>query len=368
MKILHVVGYLGRGGDTSIILNVLSAIDEKEYQFDFVTHIGADEALIKKLRENNINVYILDGDVRKLGPIKYYFELKKLLSNIEDKYDAIHVHTAMQSGIALMVAKRLNIKIRICHSHVSSIQRPASSFSKIVSVPVLRYLYKKYTTCKVACSKLAGEFLFGKDKCTNIIYNAVDVDKFINVSKQEVDRFRAEIKCNESDILIGQIASFKYMKNQDFVVELAKKTLDRKDIKFVLVGSGEDFSKVESLAEEIKDKVILLGQRKDINIIMKSLDCVILPSRPGEGFPVTIIEAQAAGCSCIISENVTEEVEVGLELVKQVRLSDIEEWCTIIKNLKRNVDLNKRNSYANELKKKGFQIDNVARQWVDLYK
>ena len=39
-NILHVIGYLGRGGDTAVVLQVLARMDRQQYHFDFVTHEG----------------------------------------------------------------------------------------------------------------------------------------------------------------------------------------------------------------------------------------------------------------------------------------------------------------------------------------
>ena len=108
-------------------------------------------------------------------------------------------------------------------------------------------------------------------------------------------------------------------------------------------------------------------RRSDIPILMKTFDCVILPSLPGEGFPVTMIEAQAAGCHCIISENVTLEVEVGLKLVESIPLSDISAWVEAVKNIEKNRDYIQRNNYAKQLLSMGFGKKEFVNKWISVY-
>ena len=367
MKVLHVIGHIGRGGDTSVVLNIMSKMDKDKYQFDFLTHEGADENVVQQLREQGCNVYVLKGDVRKLGPVKYYWEVRKTIASASVKYDIMHTHTSMQSGVALMAAKHEGIQKRICHSHVSQIQRKANILSRLIATPIFRMLYGYYATDKVACSKMAGDFLFGKGREYKVIYNAVDVQKYIDVDSRDVEAIRKELNCDANDILIGHIASFTHMKNQDFDLVLAKRLQDREDIKFVLVGKGNEFERIKNQADEMGHKVLLIGQRNDVNKLMKSFDCVILPSNPGEGFPVTIIEAQVAGCPCIISDKVTKEVEIGLNLVETIPLEDVDRWESEIRKIQRKADITQRNKIAKRVEEKGFSIQEFVQQWLSIY-
>ena len=366
-NILHVIGYIGRGGDTTVILDVMRNMDPSIYHFDFVTHKGAKEEVIEKLRRAGSKVYILDGDVRELGLLKYYKSFLKLLSGTDVKYDAIHVHTGMQSGISLAAAKKAGIPKRICHSHVTAIQRKASLIKKIIATPIFRYLYMNNATHKVACSKDAGIFMYGKRAKFTVIYNAVDIIPYLNVTKLDVQKVKQEIGVSEDDILIGHVASMSEMKNQRFILKLAHEMQNCSNVKFVLVGDGPDYTEIQSMARK-QPNVVLTGRRSDIPVLMKAFDCVLLPSLSGEGFPVTIIEAQAAGCPCIISENVTNEVEVGLNLVKVISLSNIAEWKKAVKAIEKNQDYEQRDSYAKRLIDMGFDKNKFVNSWLSLYK
>lgn len=366
-NVLHVIGHIGRGGDTTVVLDVMKKMDSSKFHFDFITHEGAKEETVNELRNVGSKVYIMDGDVRELGLIKYYESFLNILKHVDVKYDAVHVHTGMQSGVALAAAKKAGISKRICHSHVTAIQRKASLIKKLIAIPVFRYLYMRNATHKIACSNYAGEFMYGKNKDFTVIYNAVDIIPYINVTPITIKEIEREIGVDDNKILIGHVARMSQMKNQKFILKLAHEMKNNQNVKFVLVGDGPDYQEIEDMARN-QSNVILLGRRSDIPALMKTFDCVILPSLPGEGFPVTMLEAQAAGCRCIISENVTMEIEVGLDLVKSLPLHNISAWVDELEKIKKNRDYNKRNANARELINLGFGKDEFVNNWLAIYR
>ena len=79
-----------------------------------------------------------------------------------------------------------------------------------------------------------------------------------------------------------------------------------------------------------------------------------------------MIEAQAAGCHCIISENVTREVEVGLKLVESLPLSEVSAWVEAVKNIKKNRNYIQRNNYAKQLINMGFGKKEFVNKWMSV--
>lgn len=186
-NVLHVIGHIGRGGDTTVAQDIVTNMDNTKIHFDFVTHKGADKEKVKQFRKAGFRVFVMDGDVRELGMVKYYKSILEIMKNAGVKYDAIHVHTGMQSGVALAAAKKAGIPKRICHSHVTAIQRKASFLKKVIATPIFRYLYMKNATHKIACSRDAGKFLYGDSDFT-VIYNAVDIAPYLDVSVSQIEQ------------------------------------------------------------------------------------------------------------------------------------------------------------------------------------
>ena len=82
---------------------------------------------------------------------------------------------------------------------------------------------------------------------------------------------------------------------------------------------------MEEIREKVKnlglcDKVIFTGIRTDVSDLMQAMDVFVLPSLY-EGLPVTMVEAQAAGLPCIISDKVPPECILTEGLVDIMTLS-----------------------------------------------
>lgn len=67
---------------------------------------------------------------------------------------------------------------------------------------------------------------------------------------------------------------------------------------------------------KLDDKVIFTGIRNDVPDLLQAMDVFVFPSMY-EGLPLTIIEAQAAGLPCFISDKVPLECKI-TNLVQQI--------------------------------------------------
>lgn len=367
MRILYIVGRLGMGGDSSAIFNTLDSLIERNKikicDVDFLTHdIGYNVKKVGELREKGHNVYILPGDVRKMGPIGYYVAVRRLLKE-KKPYDVVHTHTSLQSGVALFAAKMSGVPKRVCHAHTNTIQRKTSVLSKFFLTPLFKALIDISATDKVACGKMAGEFLYGKHEF-KILKNGIELDKFKKISEEDIRTTREELTSSNNSLLVGHIGRFSEMKNQKYSISLAE-DLKKDHIKFVLVGDGEEYEDMKQSASQKGVWVEFLGRRSDIPQLLMAFDVLVLPSLDGEGFPVTLVEAQAAGCPCIVSTNVTREADLGLNLITYVDLENQEEWKKLIceRTLKK-MDRSKSIEYVEKL---GYSQEDAASEWFRLY-
>ena len=90
----------------------------------------------------------------------------------------------------------------------------------------------------------------------------------------------------------------------------------------LLVGGGEDMPVIQAKAQAlgIAGHVHFLGVRSDVADLMQAMDVFVFPSRY-EGLPVTMVEAQAAGLPCLISDRVPPECILTDGLVDVLPLS-----------------------------------------------
>ena len=97
-----------------------------------------------------------------------------------------------------------------------------------------------------------------------------------------------------------------------------------KDALLLLVGDGPLEGSVREMIENrhLENRVIFLGVRSDIDQILSAMDVFVLPSLY-EGMPNVVIEAQATGLPVILSDTITQEVNI-TGLVDFCSLSEVE--------------------------------------------
>ncbi|MCM1140872.1 MAG: glycosyltransferase, partial [Muribaculum sp.] len=167
---------------------------------------------------------------------------------------------------------------------------------------------------------LFGKNLFGKKGI--VLNNSVDVDKFYDVKQEAVEKLRNEFGISPSEIVIGSVARLNEVKNHERMLSIAHEMKrNGYSFKMIIVGRGELEDKLKAIVtkSELQDCVIFAGIRGDIPELMHLFDVFLMPSF-FEGNPVTLIEAQAAGLRSVISDTITDKIDMGLGLVQRLSL------------------------------------------------
>lgn len=370
-RVVHVFGIMNRGGAETFIMNVYRNIDRSKLQFDFIVHSNQkgdyDEEIIK-----------LGGRIFYIDTNKGINHYKNNFNEVIDKYGdfiGVHSHVHQFSGIIVYLAYKKGIKIRISHSHTAKKDLNNSILRNVYS-KTTGFLIKKYSTNMLACSQNASYALFHNDSNDDdriqIIKNGIDIGAYLTYRKDKL-YIRNELKIDENSLVIGHVGSFLDVKNHEFIMKIFYSVLKQNlNTHLILVGDGPNRIKIEELAKElnVSDKVSFLGKRSDVNRILPGIDIFILPSIY-EGLPVSLIEAQASGKKCIISKNITKEVDMGLSLISFLDISDVSLWSyNIIRyNEEQRGNNNKITSEMIEynLKDKGYDIKNTVNKLMDIY-
>lgn len=286
-----------RNGITNVIFNLISAFDKNKIEIGYVAINNPDESIQKFLEDLGINLYILPRRIS--SSIKYI----KRLANISKDYDIVHVHgNSATMSLEMIAAKLGHVPFRIAHSHSSSCVM--KSIDKL-----FRPIFYKLCNGRLACGKKAGDWLY-RTRDYIVINNGIDTEKFrFNENKRAEIRERLNIKDN---IVIGHVGNFDQVKNHPFIFEVFKElfSLNNK-ANLMLVGGGNKFDEYTQLTKDlgIYDKVIFTGNVNNPNDYMSVMDLIIMPSI-FEGFPLTLVEEQANGLRCIVSDAITKEVNI----------------------------------------------------------
>lgn len=308
---------MGRGGIETMLMNYYRNIDRSKVQFDFLVHRD-----FKADYDDEIEA--LGGHIYRVPPMnplsgKYRRALRDFFA--QHKYETVHCHLNYMSGIVLAEAKRAGVKRRIAHAHTANMNPGWKQYVR----QLMKFSIPKNATMLAACSKQAGEAVFGGHGF-DILANAIDAESF-RFSAESRARVREELKLEDA-FAIMHVGRFVYPKNHAFLIDVFAEVLKREaDAKLILTGDGELRPEIEAKVKELgfADKVLFLGTRGDVAELLQAADVFAFPSH-FEGLPVTIIEAQAAGLPCVKSNTVTDEC-VLTDLVTSLPIDDPVLWA-----------------------------------------
>lgn len=357
IRILHVVQRMEAAGVQSFIMNIYREIDRTKVQFDFLTHYSERQFYDDEIERLGGRIYRLSVREDK-DFIKYIRDLKKFFMS-HPEYKIVHGHMDSLGFFYLGAAKNAGVPVRIAHAH-NVIE--SGNLIKRLRHQINRF-YKTNATFLAACSMEAGVYMFGCDSF-KVIHNPIEVDRF-KYSSVIREQVRKELNIGEN-IVIGNIGRFAQQKNHSFLLDIFKQINSKvSNAKLVLVGKGELMNKIIDYGDELglKDRILYLGVRSDVNRIYQAMDAFVFPSK-FEGLGIVAIEAQASGLPTICSENVPLSAGV-TDLFCQLSLSDSSDvWAEKIIS---EVQKNERKDQSGKLKNAGYDVGTVSNELISMY-
>ena len=306
IRILHVLPRLRRGGSQALVMNLYRHIDKTKYQFDFIIFTNDKDDYYDEILS-------LGGKVFHFHKFngKNFFSIRKEWENFfraHPEYRILHSHVRSFASIYIPVAKKNGVKT-IIHSHSTSNGHGFKGFIK----SILEFPLRFQADYLMACSKEAGIWLFGKKAISKENYlflpNAIDLKKFaFNYEKRLEVRKKLHIPLDS--VVIGHVGGIEKPKNHVFLLSVFKKIMEfNKNSFLLLVGDGTLQKHIENLAVElnVSDKVLFLGNQASVYDFYSAFDILVFPSL-WEGLPVTLVEAQASGLKCLVSNKITKDV------------------------------------------------------------
>lgn len=303
IRVAQIVGKMNGGGVEAVVMNYYRHIDRSKVQFDFL--VDSDSTLIP--REE---IESLGGRVFEVPPYQHVVEYQRELQRLfkQEGWKIVHSNINALSVFPLRAAKKAGVPVRIAHSHSTS---GKGEYAKNALKAVLKTQSNRYPTHRFACSKFAGKWLFGKAAHFEVVYNAIDLDRFCFNAEARAQA-RADLGLVGNQFAIGHVGRFTAQKNHAFLIDVFAEVAKRRDdAVLLLVGTGEAGASVKALVDErgLTDRVKFLGQRSDVNRLYQAFDAFVLPSLY-EGLGLVGVEAQVAGLPCLFSDAITREVDV----------------------------------------------------------
>ena len=349
IRILHVVGGMNTGGIETWLMHVLRGIDKDLYQIDFLTHTSSTCFYDKEIRLLGCQIFSCPKTKK---PLRYAWNLNHILKN-NGPYDVVHSHVAHFNGVVLTLARLAGVPLRIAHSHSNaSLKDRNAHLLRKLYLRVAQLFIRKNSTARYACSNDAGLYLFGQDWGGNqneqILSCGFDLTSF----SSPVDRSQVleELGISEDCLVVGHVGRFVEAKNHTFIVDIFYALLQRNPlVRLLLVGDGLLRTNIEEKVEKMNlvNYVIFSGVRTDISrMMLGAIDILLFPSL-SEGLGLVLIEAQAAGVPCVVSEVIPPEAFVVPDMINVVNLKESsQQWAYIIQQ---QLETNRQFDYSLEI-------------------
>ena len=328
MRIVHVIPDLQPCGAEMVVITYLRKFKSgPDFQMSAISLTENQHRLYERNAEiEGLDITYLGQDIHDnslFARIKQIRQLHKVLK--AEKPDVIHIHLSILWIVCLAaIGVGAKKKFHTLHSDPEK-----TSYG--LHVYVDRFCYKFFKVRTLALNREMADktdHLFHLDN-TLVMRNGIDLDSYKN---QPRTKLRKHWGIDENCFVLGHVGRFNKVKNHTKIIEVfsALKKM-QPSAKLLLVGDGEDMDKIKNQAAEmhLKEDVIFTGARNDVPAMMSMMDCFIFPSL-FEGLGIVLLEAQAAGLRCVVSDTVPEETTVTEKVVRLSLQDSATHWAKAV--------------------------------------
>jgi glycosyltransferase involved in cell wall biosynthesis len=327
--VLQVVGAMDRGGVETWLMHVLRHIDPQRVQMDFLVHADHPAAYDAECVALGARILRSPGPHHPLLFGRRFLEIVKQFG----PFDVVHSHVHHFSGYILWLAQRARIPLRIAHSHSDTawLDRNAS-WARRCYLQFMKRSIRAHATHLMGVSDPAGCALFGAnwsgDPRSRVLHCGVDLGPIRR--RRGKAAMRAAWNIGLENFVIGHVGRFDTPKNHMFLLEIAAEVIHRQPrARLLLVGDGilrqVIIDRIRILG--ITDQVILTGVREDVADLLSAMDVFVFPSLY-EGLGLALVEAQATGLPCVVSDVIPRDADIVPTLIHRIsRAADRGNWA-----------------------------------------
>lgn len=253
--------------------------------------------------------------------------LRKMLA--KEKPDVIHFNSPMAYCFASLKKQLTGIKLLYtCHNEVNKhfFDKEEAAVGRLICHNGLR-LIALHDDMK---QELDQRF---SRKDTVVIRNGVDLHRFKESSVSPA-AMRESIGIPRDAYVVGHIGRFSEQKNHMFLLQVFREIAAmRPNAHLLCVGNGELQGQVtrEIVQQHLEDRVTILSHRTDIPELLHAMDVMVFPSIY-EGLSVTLVEAQASGLRCVISDSINSANLLSENTIPMSLNADVREWASVVLN------------------------------------
>lgn len=296
MKILHLQLLPLLSGVQRVTLNEILDFKDKE-DYEFHVYCNSEGPLTEYLADIGTHYEVVTSLKREISPLDDFKSLIELIKKIrKNKFDVVHTHSSKTGVLGRLAAKICGVR-NVVHT-VHGYSFPAAKNKKQYYVFFfMEYISKFFTDKLIVLNKedydvSINKLGYSKDK-VKLVVNAIDTTKFYPKIDEQDHR---EVRI----VMVGRLWE---QKNPMCLLEAFLQLNPDLNCRLDFIGDGEFRGQIEQMitANNKNESVRVLGWKDNVHDLLRGYDVFVLPSL-WEGMPLAILEAQASGLPCIVSD------------------------------------------------------------------
>ncbi|MGH6957218.1 MAG: glycosyltransferase [Caulobacteraceae bacterium] len=312
-RTLHIVESLHRGAVETWLVRMLEHGTRRRVALDWTFYCTEAPPADLEAKARALGAAVIYSPAPLRRPLAFARALRRELRR--GRYEAIHCHHDLVSGLYLLATAGLPLKRRVVHIHNADESVPTRSrLKQRLYRPTLRRL------CLGFADRIAGisdhtldTFLSGRPRRAGrdrVVFYGVDPRPFERACAARAT-FRQALGLSPAAPLLLFFGRMTPEKNPIFTVDiLAALRRPLPETVAVFAGAGGLEGAVRERAAKLgqADAVRFLGWRSDAAEVMSACDWFVLPRphTPMEGFGLAVVEAQLAGLRLLLSMGVSD--------------------------------------------------------------
>jgi glycosyltransferase involved in cell wall biosynthesis len=296
IRVVHIITALGSGGAERVLNLVASA---PSHDVNQAVICLTDEGVYgRTLRESGVTLHCLRMQ-RGRSPLGAFVALIRLLRSLEpDVIMTWLYHADLMGTLAGRLAgvRRIIWNIRCSSMEFASY---APTTHRIVKVLARLSRVPSAVAANSEAGRQAHAALGYRPRRWVYLPNGFDTD-FWRPDANDRTRVRRQLGIADDDRVVGLIARVDPQKGHAYFFEALNLLAPHHPrLRILLAGKGTGELPIPS---GLRPQTHALGERHDVDVLMRTLDVCVVASTFGEGFPNVVGEAMASGVPCVATD------------------------------------------------------------------
>ncbi len=373
-RVLHLVHWLNRGGIETWLLAMMRQASRESLEMDVCCKGPQSGELAEDFCRAGARLHHLP---QRGVPLRFVWALRNLL--IRERYDALHVHTGVHSGLGVLAARLAGVPV-VTTFHNTQFPRESAWSSRFLVGGAI----KKYASQSLRYAVLKSEVSTGVSQGVCDVVQRVSgleapvckvsylgVADSTPLSQKEIGQKRRELNIAPEEKMILHVGSLTEQKNHLGLLEVYRRICNQlPEAKLLIVGEGGGRGAIERRIAELglDSGVRMLGLRSDVGALMQASDLFLFPSIR-EGLSLTLMEASAARLP-IVASSIPGNVEATAGGTS-ARLHDVNDSVAMAESacqlLRQPALATRLTDKAREIYDGNFSLEVTSDWWQQLY-